>query len=190
MLPVVKGGLRKAIPGKLVDPLTRRIHPGYRRYLAGFLGEIQFMTKDKVSNPTVFFRGVYLKMVLVIFADELLDLPDSDGKREFRSRALNPLLQRQLRGINDHHVPRVKEEVGETPEAAANFYLILDPVDEDVQWMWRGNFIYIWPVRLSFAYMSLVATEAAYQDAFDHTEMLHTHRKDIDDEEWEGSVQL
>ena len=82
-------------PGEVMPPREYRIHAGYRRVLAGFIREIEFTTVDKVETHDCVFRGIYLIKILDHFAEELAHAPPNSVTR-FRSRVLNPLLQRRL----------------------------------------------------------------------------------------------
>ena len=82
-------------PEEVMPPREYRIHAGYRRVLAGFIREIEFTTVDKVETHDCVFRGIYLIKILDHFAEELAHAPPNSGAR-FRSRVLNPLLQRRL----------------------------------------------------------------------------------------------
>jgi hypothetical protein len=152
------------------------------------LREIRFMTVDKQKSHNALFRATYLRMVLDLFADELARRSSALPFR-FRSQALNPLLQRQLRGILDHEPRSVVGEVGKTLEDSANFYLFKDPLNPTHIHAMLRNVIYVWPVRLSLIYMHEPCKREPKFDPFavaiEGTRELIAQRGFVSDEDWE-----
>ena len=171
-------------PGKVYQ-----IPAGYRRVLMGFLREIEFMTKDKLRSHNCLFRAVYLTKVLDMFVDELKRIKPATPDR-FRSRVLNPILQRQLRGVLDQEAMAVKSEVGDKLEEIGEFYLKEDPLDTRLTNKMLRNILYVWPVRLSLGYINSneKCTETAFTTAIRNTEELLSHRQVIKDEVWNELV--
>jgi len=171
---------------ELAPPKSYTIHKGYHRVLLGFIQEIKFMTEDGITNHNCLFRAVYLTMVLDFFVDELEKIIPTDPS-SFRSRTLNPILQRQLRGVSDHEARAVKAEVGNTLGNAGSFYLQDDPLDPDLICKVFRNILYVWHVRLALGYLGtgLKATEASFTTALRNTQDLLSSRGKTADEEWD-----
>ena len=70
-------GLLNPKPEEVMPPREYRIHAGYRRVLAGFIREIEFMTVDKLETHDCVFLGIYLIKVLDHFAEELAHAPQT-----------------------------------------------------------------------------------------------------------------
>lgn len=173
---------------ELGDAEEYEIHCGYRPFLLGLIREIEFMTEDKLSTHNCLFRAVYLIMVLDQFAEELNDAYMPVPER-WRSRVLNPLLQRQLRGVSDHEPEAVKNEVGDTLEASAQFYLTLDPLDPTLSGRLRKNILYIWHVRMSFMFLGYDYTDGGDKVSMSNTELLLDNRAKYSDDEFkEGEL--
>lgn len=166
-------------PGKKYD-----VHPGYRRFLLGFLREIDFAGKDGLKSHNALFREIYLLKILDLFAIELENRPPTLFRR-FRSRVLNPLLQRQLQGIPDHEAEMARMVIP-TPVAAAEFYLKLDPILHLCERMWQRGILYIWPVRMSFSLLRSPATEEGYKSGLRNTKALLEKRIQAGDDYDEG----
>ena len=145
----------------IVNPTERQlgkaihhvIHAGYRPCLTAFIREVEFMVKDQDSSRNCLFRGTYLTMVLDRFADELEDRPRLQAKTRFRSKVLNPVLQRLMRGITDYEVSSVRAAVGDTSEGSAALYLGKDPLDKPNRITMLRNSSYVWPVRNSYYFL-------------------------------------
>lgn len=167
-------------PEELGPLREHRIHAGYRRVLTGFIWEIEFMIVDKIATHNCLHRGVYLSKVLDLFAEELESVPKNAGVR-FRSRVLNPLLQRQLQGICDQEPGMIEKDVGETLEGAAKYYLKLDPLDPKHTNKMLHEILYIWPVRLSLS--PVQGSERRYERGRKNTEFLLIERSNITDDE-------
>jgi len=172
---------------ELDDPVHFKIHAGYRRALAGFTREIEFMFTDNIRNHNCVFRAVYLIMTLDKFAEELLanQARVRAAPSRFRSSVLNPLFQRQLRGVIDHETLYVKEVVGETMEDAAAFYLTLDPLDPALRFQLLRNLLYVWSVRLSLSLLKVKGTEDHYEESRARTERISSRRLGIPRDEWD-----
>lgn len=138
----------------LGTPIYRDVHAGYRSCLAGFIREIEFMTKGQDTSHNCLFRGTYLTKVLDHFGDELENRSDSIPPSRFRSKVLNPILQRQLRGVTDYEAGTVKYAVGITMEKVAKFYLKEDPLNQSNRIPRLHNSMYMWPVRNSYIYLN------------------------------------
>ena len=166
---------------------TYKIHAGYYRVLAGFILEIQFMEESNLRSHNCLFRATYLSMVLDEFAEELNRIQASSPWR-FRSRALNPLLQRQLRGVHDDDALQVKMEVGQSAQEAAKFYLELDPLDPALINQVMRNILYVWPVRLALEYTGLESrpNDDSMKFAIWNTSELLEGRAETTDEQWES----
>ena len=148
--------------------------------------EIRFLTDDGLKSQNCVFRAVYLMKILDLFADELGQL--TDVTTQFRSRALNPILQRRLRGVDEHEPEQVALSVGKTLEEAADFYLTLDPLDpEHIETVLR-NLLYIWPVRFSISFLNAKGTDDAYGVALENTLYLLSQRELISDEDWVSAI--
>ena len=132
-------------------------------------------------------------MVLDLFVEELNRIPPS-APHLFRSRVLNPILQRQLRGVSDHEPKAIRKEIKFGKDArvsiadAASFYLAKDPLDQSLSRTMLRNLLYVWSVRLSLGYLlpkSGKCTEVAFEWALANTETLNKARGPIDDDVWD-----
>ena len=146
---------------------------GYRRLLAGFIREIDFMIEDQLKTHNCLFRAVYVQKVLDAFAEEI-QTPNRRITPRWRSRVLNPILQRQLRGVNDMESESIKSQVGSTIDDATAFYLMLDPLHPDHIPAMVHNILYIWPVRLSLSTLQSRCSEQLYAGAIRNTQGLVT----------------
>jgi hypothetical protein len=167
----------------LGESKTYKVHAGYHHLLAGMLREIEFITLDKFSTHELLFRAEYLKRVLDVFVQELAKVNPRTCTR-FRSKVLNPILQRQLRGVHDNEPDAVRNEVGESKEDAAEFYLSVDPLDPSNRNRMRHNILYIWSVRLSLAYWDMAVDEDTVQRARVNTQKVFACRGKYKDHEW------
>lgn len=159
------------------------VHAGYRRVLAGFRREIEFVTKDHLTSHNALFRATYLTKVLDIFAAEVMGMAKSRRPpARFRSRALNPILQRQLRGVYDHEPDMIKREVGKSLGEAADFYLKLDPLDPKFRTQMMKGVLYVWTARLSL--LNTPMTETMYEGGLTNTLALLPGRGRIPDDEY------
>ena len=155
---------------KYGNPVQYKIHTGYQRVLQGFIRETELVTHDKIIQDQVLSRANYLGKVLDLFVGELKGriLPPED----FRSGVLNPILQRQLRGIVDENADHVKQAVGSTLEEAAEFYLKLDPLDPRHIMMILKGLLYVTPVRLSLGYLSYACNEGQVKEISKNTALM------------------
>jgi hypothetical protein len=164
-----------------------KIPRGYYRVIKGFLREIHLTIRDGVMEPNSLFRTTYLLKILDHFADELPEIKRGD-EIAWRSHALNPLLQRQLRGLSDQD-STMKIQVGSNAGAAAEFYLTLDPLDPTMIPRLLRGILYIWPVRWSLTSLSLPSTQATYLGTLQNTEHILALRKAVPESEY-NSVPL
>jgi len=160
------------------------VHAGYRRVLAGFLREIEFNFKDGINTHYATWRAIYLQMVLDCFAEELIAKGQGKTSGLFRSQALNPLLQRQLRGIDDHETRHIKYSVGHTPDDAASFYLKDDPLDPRNIGRVLRNILYIWSIRLSLGMLGTKLREEGYWKAYENNQELWRWRNGLEEGAW------
>jgi hypothetical protein len=179
-------------------PISCVVHAGYKHVLLGFLREIKFVTRDALgtSNAFIIFRAWYLIKVLDAFVAELLDL----WKRQhtfhptnmqptpgpsFRSKVLNPLLQRQLRGIADHDLDAIRSSAGTSIEDIKSFYLEKDPLDPNLSTTYLRNILYSTPGHCSLALFSSTATDTELDNIATSTAILQQRRTTATD--WIGS---
>ena len=174
----------------LPNPNKFKVHPGYHRVILGFKREIAVVLQDRKHDAHHLFRAMYLLQVLDHFAEELADEKRAITMR-WRSRVLNPLLQRQLRGIHDHSIPLIKEVVGLTKQDAARFYLVMDPFDPKLEKRVLRSLLYIWQVRWSIGrciegrYSKATVEDCERSRAI--TEKLWTERSTLDETEFEST---
>ncbi|KAF9643091.1 hypothetical protein BDM02DRAFT_3192226 [Thelephora ganbajun] len=138
--------------GELTAPKTYEIHRGYCRVLTGFLREIKLMTDGLQKDHNCLFHGTYLMIVLDFFVLDLRGITEG-VEAEWRSAALNPLLQRQLRGLQDQETGMIKMDVGRTLDEVEEFYLKKDPLDPDNIKELLRSLVYIWPVQWSLGHL-------------------------------------
>jgi len=187
-------------PGGELDPQTFYsgcqwfqycIHAGYRRVLFAFLQEIGMVCRKELPVDECGFRGRYLAKVLDSFVKEL---EHHQRKSEsflspeagvdfntvephlFRSRVLNPILQRQLRGIPDNEPEMVKKAVGTTIGAAQDFYLSLDPLHPNLARRMLKNLLYISPVRSSLVFFNREVCEDSWEKILHNTTFMQNNR--------------
>ena len=84
------------------------------------------MYQDNISFHTTLHCATYLIKILDSFAVELPLIRGRLSPETWRSRVLNPLLQRQLNGVSDQEPEMVEQAVRSTPEKVARFYLGAD----------------------------------------------------------------
>jgi hypothetical protein len=175
-------------PNQLNPSRTFRIPAGYKRLLRGLIREIEFVTIDKIKSCHCVFRAIYLIMVLDFFAEELERYGTDNTKAAmFRSRVLNPIMQRQSHGLYDHSPKTVRALVGTTKKAAARFYLDRDPLLP--QWIpsLRRGILYIWPVRSSLLHLFRTTDQEGYDQSRKNTDVLLAARGEVSDEEFSRS---
>ena len=96
-------------------------------------------------------RGGYARRVLDAFGEELTAF--KGVAKDFRSKVLTPILQRQLRGIPDNYAPHIRSNISNSrvikPTIAETtaFYLGEDPIDPDFIPSYRRNLLYIREAR-------------------------------------------
>ena len=172
---------------ELGEPEEYQIHHGYRPFILGLLREIEFMTDGELTTHNCLGRAVYLQEVMDEFAEELkaafMVVPE-----RWRSRVLNPLLQRQLRGVSDHEPAAVKSEVGDTLEASAAFYLTHDPLNPNLTNKLVRNLLYIWHVRVSLSFFGYCYEEGWDRTAIQNSQALLEHRSEYTDDEFDEKV--
>jgi len=199
-------------PGGELDPQTFYsgcqwfqycIHAGYRRVLFAFLQEIGMVCRKELPVDECGFRGRYLAKVLDSFVKEL---EHHQRKSEsflspeagvdfntvephlFRSRVLNPILQRQLRGIPDNESALVKKAVGTTMAAAQEFYLSLDPLHPNLARRMFKNLLYISPVRSSLVFFNRQVNEGSWRNILLNTKFLLGSRSEHPAGAWNEEV--
>ena len=158
----------------LGPPVKHIVHAGYRPCLAVFIGEIEFMVKELDKSHNCLFRGTYVTKVLDRFGDELQHRPKNQAKTRFRSKVLNPILQRHLRGLTDYEAACVEEAVGKTTTASGMFYLKQDPLDESNRIAMMHNSLYVWPIRNSYVHSGKdELPDGAFQKTLHNTTALY-----------------
>lgn len=179
--PVIRDPQIETEDPELVDPQhhhlgarsTYEIHAGYRRVIIGFNREIEFMTVDGLSSHNCLSRAVYLIKILDAFAAEVMGkFSQRKSDPRFRSAVLNPILQRQLHGVNDSEATSVQQQVGDTVEQAVEFYLLIDPLDPAYTLHVMHNILYVWPVRLSLGLLGVQANKSTFDNVMQNTQVL------------------
>lgn len=125
-----------------------KIPAGYRPALLGFNREIKVILEENIDDAKCHFRYHYLIRILDAFVEELRKRT-VQNPGVFRSRVLNPLIQRQSRGVHDNDSDEVKEAVGANYEDAVDFYLAGDPLDPKQNREWLQHLLNTTPVRLN-----------------------------------------
>jgi hypothetical protein len=169
----------ESIAGKVVHPSFIRehgrytIHAGYRHILLGMNREIEFSHNDEIVDGECSFRCKYLWRVLDEFAEEL-------GRRQptspsFRSQVLNPIVQRQFRGVPDNNSDHLKQVIegiwypsthGQILDVVHEYYLSIDPLHPQHRLRFLRHTLYVPQVRLSLQYLSRKpCSKEAYQSA-------------------------
>ena len=161
-------------PQQINPGTVYKLHAGYRRLLLGFTREINFAQIDKLGGHNFLFRATYLFRVLDHFARELEEglTPGQVESWEFRSRVLNPILQRQMRGVYDHEPKMIELTVGGTLDDVGKFYLTEDPLAPRCINTTRRAILYILPVRLSLAFLSCEMPKESYDRGRENTSLL------------------
>ena len=103
----------------------------------------------------------------------------------WRSGVLNPILQRQLQGVNENYRPLVEKAVAKggkkpTLEQVTKFYLVRDPVDPRWIRTYRRNLLYISEARWHLGVVMgtiAIGDEVAYAALQDRTDVLQQQRK-------------
>jgi hypothetical protein len=199
--------------GIIADPMQwsvsqeteHTVHKGYLRVLLGFRREIRFVTEEGrdrgINDFACIFRAQYLIKVMDRFSEELqdrrnqlikdnadIDMISASPGPHFRSRVLNPILQRQLRGFDDHDVQLLKSEIGRSVIILNEVYLQEDPLDGALAQRCLKNLLYITPVRFSMTYFSLGASEDNYHRISTNTGFLMKFRDRMSDDAWDESI--
>ena len=78
----------------------------------------------------------------------------------------------------------IKLRVGKTLKDVAKFYLELDPLDPKRTNEMLQAILYVWPVRLSLAFIDAQGTEQGYAQGRTNTKMLVKERCNIADDEY------
>jgi hypothetical protein len=202
---VKKGVILDAMKFELSEGTEYTVHKGYHHVLLGFRREIRFITEGgedrKINNLACISRAQYLIKVLDRFAEELQEmrmqaikqnvdvhLIDVSPGPRFRSMVLNPILQRQLRGLDDHDVQPLQSVINNSIVRLVEVYLQEDPLDKALGQRYLRNLLYITPVRFSLAYFSSDATQEHFDKLCTNTEFLKKSREDIRDDNWDRSI--
>ena len=185
--------------------MTADIHLGYCRLLVGFLREIEFVANEGIEDDRCTFRAQYLIKVLDAFVNELVEFKERDGRLHvldadgrtknlkpeyfFQSQVLNPILQRQLRGVPDNEPDKVKLAVGTTLRESMLFYLEHDPLDPRFSKRLLRNMLYIAPVHFSLAfYKAQACDKEALANIRRNTEFLEVERSKHAPDAWDEST--
>lgn len=165
----------------------------YHRVLLGFIREINFVAEDQIENPDCHFRAHYLIKVLDSFAEELKNPGDKESLKirpsQFRSKVLNPILQRQRRGVKDNESTDVQSVVGNTVDDAHDFYLTSDPLYAEEGHLTLRNLVYLPSVRLSYLFLHAKCPQVNWEIYHKNTELLMTHRQEMRaDDTWDDSI--
>ena len=166
---------------------TYKIHAGYSRVLLGFDRELDFVLDDKMKMEELQFRSLYLMRVLDAFVEELEKRTINDPAK-FWSRVLNPIIQRQLRGVSDNNADEVKRVVGIKPEDAMKFYLAQDPLDPKFIVAVLKNILHITPVRISMAVFGSGLQKHGYESAKGNTEIIGIARSTSQENDDKGPL--
>lgn len=100
----------------------------------------------------------------------------------WRSGVLNPILQRQLQGINENYRPLVEKAVTRgdkkpTIEQVTKFYLVRDPADPRWIRTYRRNPPYVSEARWHLGVVMGTIAMVAYSALQDRTDVLQQQRK-------------
>jgi hypothetical protein len=151
-----KGELREIMVGRSVTTRkggkrhrediyrTTKVPAPYDRVVAQLIAEDAHANGDKSHDSLC--RQTYARRVLDAFWYEINQY---NGKEiDFRSAVLTPILQRQLRGVEDSYGPSVRAAVGDgcinpTIAQATEFYLGDDPTSPYWIPCYRRNLIYV-----------------------------------------------
>ena len=149
-LAKVEFGMKKKKPNKqkwVLQYVQKWIPVPYARLIHQFILEVKHGKGDE--SHEALRRTAYAERMLEAFGREL---EGYKGKKEnFRSKVLNPVLQRQLRGIPDNYAGPLRDIMavgGEvTIHNASAFYLRADPLKPRCIPSYRRNLIYIREAR-------------------------------------------
>jgi len=149
-LAKVAFGMKKKKPKKktwVLQYVQKWIPVPYARLIHQYILEVKHGRKDDSHEATR--RMAYAERMLEAFGREL---EGYKGKREdFRSKVLNPVLQRQLCGIPDNYAAPICDVMAGDGEVtiydATVFYLANDPLNPRCIPSYRRNLIYIREAR-------------------------------------------
>lgn len=120
----------------------------------------------------------YAQQVIDTFADELFSRRHVEGGLKWRSRVLNPILQRQLQGMGHESLLSahfIGLEGKELNEAIDEFYLHRDPLQPSQQNTLRWGVIYATDARWSLTVSTnpqMIGDECHYNQCRIHTRSL------------------
>jgi len=127
---------------------------------AAYVRIIDQLTKESVhgkhnASHEALRRATYAEETLDALGKELFRHDTVCGPG-FRSIVLNPILQRQMRGVPSHYTPLVRRAIagGDRPvtiDRATRFYLEVDPIDPESIPSFRRNAVYIPEMRWHLA---------------------------------------
>ena len=117
----------------------------------------------------------YARHVLNEFGKEL-DLFRGE-EEDFRSKVLNPILQRQLHGLSDAYAPPIASQISTSGKEvtiadATMFYLSIDPLDPSCIPTYRRNLIYI---REATWHLACLLKKIAYLDREEYNWVLEVN---------------
>lgn len=182
----------------------------YHRYIPIIYAQLidQFRMEAEHANYNqgheALRRGSYVLQVLIAVAEELIDAKGittcCPAASAWRSKVLNPILQRQLAGVPDAFLPTLTDAVREEPaqtemsiKEATIFYLSIDPTDPTNIPDYRDNLIFSRELRWYLAVLKSEETGATVEDVdyFNQTlenqdAMLDAVKKEQADEGDEG----
>jgi hypothetical protein len=101
----------------------------------------------------------YAQKIIDALVDELTERGPTQGDLRWRSRVLNPILQRQLHGYMDHEPQMLATEFGDLEgealkKAVNTFYLSRDPLHPSEQFSFREGVLYVTQARWGLAVSS------------------------------------
>lgn len=180
---VGKGEILNPNELKKGNPVSFMMAKGYQRVLLGFLREIEFATVEDIQVPQCTSRARYLVKVVDAFVREMKNADDRKALKDqspaqFRSRVLNPILQRQRCGVPDNEPMKVQSAVGPTDRDAREFYLTCDPLHSSEADMTLGNLLYLPSVRLSICSITLDVNREVWDAFHTNTKVLWPHRRE------------
>jgi hypothetical protein len=139
----------------------------YDRIVAQLLAEVVHGMSTRTHEALR--RMTYAERVLDSFSREVKKYRGEPV--EFRSKVLNPILQRQMVGIEDNYSPSVREAVSDddgmpTIACATKFYLSSDPTDPELIPMFRRNLVTVPEARWHLGtVVGSIATDSAEDSA-------------------------
>jgi hypothetical protein len=131
---------------------------------------------DRDSGHESLRRQSYVRDILNHVAKELKTV--KEPTRRFRSKVLNPILQRYLRGIPDCYTPSIRAAIADdgqpTIADVTRFYLSEDPVSPKHMDRYRRNLVYLTELRW---YLGVVLETIAIGDAEAFNKIRTNHDK-------------